>query len=220
MFKKPLQIFVRHQNGDTTHLLRHTVSAKFCLTVRLCTSDSASTTGIQDLDVGRKMPSRSRSQAGGTSSRYKKQLSMSIMTFLQIGTGSLQRVCVQMHTAINGTLDAISSISSAMQRLSAGLAEPAMPYRINDLIPKICDDSHDRGLCRNFMAELHLWMQAWSDQGERIFVRVESVDKVERSILAVDCTEAYFRTLETTNEPLRVFNRCRSKRGFEAWRLI
>ena len=28
-------------------------------------------------------------------------------------------------------------------------------------------------------------------------VRVESVDKVERSTLAVDCTEADFRTFET-----------------------
>ena len=30
--------------------------------------------------------------------------------------------------------------------------------------------------------------QAWSDQGERILVRVQLVDKVERSTLAVDCT--------------------------------
>ena len=45
-------------------------------------------------------------------------------------------------------------------------------------------------------------------------MRVESVDKVERSTLAVECTEADFRTLETalyqmlhrttTNEPLRM----------------
>ena len=33
--------------------------------------------------------------------------------------------------------------------------------------------------------------------GERILVRVEGVDKVERSTLAVDCTEADFRTFET-----------------------
>ena len=57
-------------------------------------------------------------------------------------------------------------------------------------------------------------MQAWSDQGERILVRVESVGKVDGSTLAVDTTEADFRTLETalyqvlhlatTNEPLRM----------------
>ena len=97
-----------------------------------------------------------------------------------------------MHTAINGRLDAISSISSAMQRISAGPAEPAKPYRISDLIPKCWGGSHDKGQFRTFMAELHLWMQAWLDQGERILVRSEGVDKVERSIiLAVECTSEH-----------------------------
>ena len=36
--------------------------------------------------VGRKMPSRNKSQANGMSSRYKKHLSMSIMTSLHIGS--------------------------------------------------------------------------------------------------------------------------------------
>ena len=36
---------------------------------------------------------------------------------------SLQRVREEMHTATNGRLDAISNISSAMKRLSAGPAE-------------------------------------------------------------------------------------------------
>ena len=101
-----------------------------------------------------------------------------------------------MHTAINGTLDAISSISSAMPRISGGPTETAKPRRIGDLIPKIWDGSHEKGQFRKFMAELHLWMQAWSDQGERILMRVESVDKVERSTVAAECTEADFRTFE------------------------
>ena len=139
---------------------------------------------------------------------------------------SLQRVREGMHTAINGRLDAISSISSAMQRLSEGPAETANPYRVSDLIPKSWDGSHDTGQFRNFMAELHLWMQAWSDQGERIFVRVESVDIVDRSTLAVGCTEAVFRTFEsalyqvlhrTTNEPPRMVQYVQGQRGFEAW---
>ena len=54
---------------------------KHFLLDHLCKSDSASTTGIQDLDAGRKMPLRSKSQASGMSSRYKKHLMMSIMTF-------------------------------------------------------------------------------------------------------------------------------------------
>ena len=102
---------------------------------------------------------------------------------------SLQRVREEMHAAINGRLDAISSISSAMERLPAGPAETAKQYRISDLIPKSWGGSHDTGQFRNFMAELHLWMQAWSDQGERILVRVEGVDKFELSTVAVDCTE-------------------------------
>ena len=88
-----------------------------------------------------------------------------------------------MHTAINGRLDAISSISTAMRRLSAGPAETTNPHRIIDLIPKSWDDSHDKSKFRNLMAELHLWLQAWTDQGERSLVRIESVDKVERSTL-------------------------------------
>ena len=102
-----------------------------------------------------------------------------------------------MHTAINGRRGAISSISSAMQRLSAGPAGTAKPYKISDLIPKSWDGRHEKGQFRNFMVELHLWIQAWSDRGERILVRIESADKVERSTLAAECTEADFRTLET-----------------------
>ena len=117
-----------------------------------------------------------------------------------------------------------------MQRILAGPAETAKPYRISDLIPKSWDGSHEKGQFRNFMAELHLWMQAWSHQGERILVRVESVDKVERSTLAEDCTEAVFRTFETaldhvlhrttTNEPLKLVQQVQGQKGFEAWHLI
>ena len=83
MFKKPLQNFARPVKGDTIHLLTHT---RMCHIVRLCKRDSASTTGIQDLDVGREMLLRYKSQATGMSSHYKKHVSMSIMTFLQIGS--------------------------------------------------------------------------------------------------------------------------------------
>ena len=68
----------------------------------------------------------------------------------------LQRVREEMHTAINGRLDANSSIYSAMQRISACPAEASKPYRISDLIPKSWDGSHDNGQLRNFMAELAL----------------------------------------------------------------
>ena len=107
---------------------------------------------------------------------------------------SLQRVREEMHTAISCRVGAISSISSAMQRLSAGLAETAKPHRISDLIPKSWDGSHEKGQFRNFMAELRLWMQAWSDQGERILVRVERRQGVGQQV--------------------------QGQKGFEAWHLI
>ena len=143
---------------------------------------------------------------------------------------SLRRGRGETHTAIDGRLDAISNTSSAMQRLSAGPAERAKPYRISDLIPNSWDGSHEKGQFRNFMAELYLWMQALSDQGERILVRVEGVHKVERSSLAVDCSEANFRTFETAlyqilhrttaNELLRMVQQVQGQRGFEAWHMI
>ena len=98
---------------------------------------------------------------------------------------SAQRIREEMHATINGRVDAMNSISSALQRISAGLAETAKPRKISDLIPKNWDGNNERGQFRNFMAELHLWMQAWSNQGERILTSVESGDKVDSSTLAV-----------------------------------
>ena len=101
-----------------------------------------------------------------------------------------------MHTAINGRLDAISSISSAMQRLSAVLAETAKPYWISCSKLKSWEGSHDRPV-----QELHGRCICGRKHGQtkkkRIVVRVDGVDKVEGSILAVDCTETNFRTFET-----------------------
>ena len=60
--------------------------------------------------------------------------------------------------------------------------------------------------------------------------RVESVEKIDRATLAVDCTQAEFRTFETSlyqvlhrttaNEPLKVVQQVEGQRGFEAWLLI
>ena len=79
------------------------------------------------------------------------------------------------------------------------------------------------------MADLHLWMQAYSDQGEKMLVRVEGAERIDRNTLAVDCTEE-FRAIETslyqvlhrttTNEPLRMVQQVQGHQGFEAWHLI
>ena len=144
---------------------------------------------------------------------------------------SLQRVREEMHTAINGRLDAISSISSAMQRLSAGPAETAKPYRISDLIPKSWDGSHDRRVSSGTSWPCCICgCKRDQTRVSESCRELESVDKVERSTLAVDCTEADVRTLDTalcqvlhrttTNEPLRMVQQVQGQRGFEAWHLI
>ena len=63
-------------------------------------------------------------------------------------------------------------------------------------------------------SDLHLWMQAWSNQGEMILTSVKRVDKFDSSAIEVDCPEAEFRLIEaslyqvlhrtTASEPLRI----------------
>ena len=65
----------------------------------------------------------------------------------------------------------------------------------------------------SFMSDLHLWMQAWSNQGEMILTSAERVDKFNSSATAIDCPEAEFRLTEASlcqvlhrtmaNEPLK-----------------
>ena len=45
------------------------------------------------------------------------------------------------------------------------------------------------------MSDLHLWMQAWSDEEETMFVSVESTDTLA-STLSIDCTEEELRKVE------------------------
>ena len=128
-------------------------------------------------------------------------------------TDVIQQLCTEMNETVNGRMDMLNSINTALQNVSTKTTD-FKPYRISDLIPRNWEGRNEKGEFRSFMSDLHLWMQAWSDQGERILARVESVDKVDRATLAVDCTEADFRTFETdlyqvlhrttANEPLRM----------------
>ena len=144
-------------------------------------------------------------------------------------TDVIQQLRTEMNETVNGRMDMLNSINTALQNVSTKTTD-FKPYRISDLIPRNWEGSNDKGEFRSFTSDLHLWMQAWSDQGERILARVESVDKVDRATLAVDCTEADFRTFETAlyqvlhrttaNEPLRVIQQVEGQRGFDAWNLI
>ena len=144
-------------------------------------------------------------------------------------TDVMQQLRTEMNETVNGRMDMLNSINTALQNVSTKTTD-SKPYRISDLIPRNWEGSNEKGEFRSFRSDSHLWMQAWSDQGERILARVESVDKVDRATLAVDCTEADFRTFETAlyqvlhrttaNEPLKMIQQVEGHRGFEAWHLI
>ena len=134
----------------------------------------------------------------------------------------IQQLRTEMNERINGRMDMLSSISAAIKDVSAKTSN-SKPYRISDPIPRNWEGSNENGEFRSFMSDLHLWMQAWSDQGERILSRVESVEKVDHDALAVDCTQEEFRALETTlfqvlhrttaNEPLKMVQQVEGQRG-------
>ena len=74
------------KKGLLLHFLRQTVSANISLIVHLCRSGSASTTGTLDPDAEKKMPPKKQIAGRWYVNTYKRHLSMSIMTFLQVGS--------------------------------------------------------------------------------------------------------------------------------------
>ena len=137
----------------------------------------------------------------------------------------IQQLRAEMNEAINSRMDMMNNISAALQRLTANPAE-SKPYRISDLIPRNWEGGNEKGEFRSFMSDLHLWMQAWSDQGERMLAMVESVDRFDNNVIAVDCSAEEFRSTEaplyqvlhrtTSNEPLRIVQQTKGQKGFEA----
>ena len=137
----------------------------------------------------------------------------------------IQQLRAEVNDAISGRMD----INTALQNVSARPAE-SKPYRISDLIPRNWEGSNEKGEFRSFMSDLHLWMQAWSDQGEQMLARVESIDMFDNNVIAFDCPAEEFRSIEaslfqvlhrtTSNEPLRKVQQTRGLKGFEAWHAI
>ena len=132
---------------------------------------------------------------------------------------------MQQLRAISGRMDMLNSINTALQNASARPAE-TKPYRISDFNTRNWEGSNEKGKFRNFKSALHLWMQAWSDQGEKMLAVVEGADKLDNNAIASDCTDDEFRSIETSldqvlhrttaNEPLRIVQQTRGPRGFEA----
>ena len=95
----------------------------------------------------------------------------------------IQQFRTEMNERINGRMDMLNSISTAIQGM---LAKPNVfkPYKISDLIPRTWEGNNEKGEFRSFMSDLHFGMQAWSDHGERVLTRVESAEKIDRDTLA------------------------------------
>ena len=95
----------------------------------------------------------------------------------------------QLRAEVTGTIDSrfdmTSSINTALENVAAKPVD-SKPYRISDLIPRSWGGSNEQGEFRSFMSNLHLWMQAWSNEGEAILTSVEKLDKFDNSAIAVD----------------------------------
>ena len=144
-------------------------------------------------------------------------------------TDVMQQLRAEVNDTISGRMDMLNSINTALQNVSARPAE-TKPYRISDIIPRNWEDSNENEEFRSFMSDLHLWMQAWSDQGEKMLAVVEGTDKFDNNAIAYDCSDEEFRSIEaslyqvlhrtTANEPLRIVQQTRGQKGFEAWHAI
>ena len=110
---------------------------------------------------------------------------------------AMQQLRVEITGPINGRVDMLGSINTALQNVAAKPVD-SKPYRISDLIPRSWEGNNETGDFRSFMSDLHLWMQAWSTQGEMILTSVERVNKFDSSTIAVDCPEAEFRLIEAS----------------------
>ena len=108
----------------------------------------------------------------------------------------IQQLRAEVNEAISGRMDMMNSISAALQRMTAKPAE-SKPYRISDLIPRNWEGGNEKGEFRSFMSDLHLWMQAWSDQGEQMLAMVESIDRFDNNVMAFDCSDEEFRSIES-----------------------
>ena len=62
----------------------------------------------------------------------------------------------EMNETVNGRIDMLSSINTALQNVSAKLVV-SKPYRISDFIPRNWEVSNDNGKYRHLMSNLHLW---------------------------------------------------------------
>ena len=130
----------------------------------------------------------------------------------------------ELNETVNGRLDMLDGIALALQRVTANPVPK--PYWSSDLIPRKGEGSNDKGEFRHFMSDLHLWVQAWSNEGQTRLVSVERSDKYDDNTMSVDGSQEHVRTIEaslyqvlhrtTANEPLRLVQQTEGNEVFES----
>ena len=115
-----------------------------------------------------KLSTAAAAEAAATASRHGHTSRLrNVSAAVETGSGRRDTAAeAEVNEAISGRMDMLNSINTALQNVSARPAE-SKPYRISDLIPRNWEGSNEKGEFRSFMSDLHLWMQAWSDQGEQ-----------------------------------------------------
>ena len=77
-----------------------------------------------------------------------------------------QQLRAEGNELISGRMDIMNSFNTALQNVSAKSTD-SEPYRVSGFIPRNWEGSNEKGKFRSFMSDLHSWMQAWSNQGEK-----------------------------------------------------
>ena len=71
----------------------------------------------------------------------------------------IHQLKVEVNESISGGMDMLNSIYTALPNVSAKPTD-SKPYRISDFLPRNWEGSNEKGDCRRFTLDLHLWMQA------------------------------------------------------------
>ena len=77
----------------------------------------------------------------------------------------IQQLSVEVNEAISGRVDMFQQLKHSTPGCVSKTKIDSKPYRVSDLLPINWEGSNEKGEFRSFMSDLHLWMQAWSNQG-------------------------------------------------------
>ena len=67
-------------------------------------------------------------------------------------TDVIQQLRTEMNETVNGRMDMLNSINTALQNVSTKTTD-FKPYRISDLIPRNWEGSNEKGESRSFMSD-------------------------------------------------------------------